>query len=632
MKKFAILSLIAAISIFTSCEKDPVLGVSVKEISAPFSGNETSVVITANNPWVVQGNEWCVVDPASGEAGEFTVTLKVKPNETYDPRECDVKVSSSGLTEVIKVIQAVQHVIQTEAAEFNLSGEEQLLTLSVQSNTDIQVGVSAEWIQFEEIKGLASNNLIFNVQENQTTSKREADITIKNNEGDVSINVKVCQYALRAYLPDGFTFCCAVDEFMSGKGIARIKFITNSDTISDDALVEGSIYLVKNDETLEIHTSSSQFVANSSCNNMFDAHEGWDDSTQQSIYNSFRKIQTIDFGDNFNTQNVTDMGSMFSFCSSLTSLDLSNFDTQNVINMENMFNECTSLTSLDVSNFDTQKVTNMFHMFYNCSGLTSLDVRNFNTQNVTNMSLMFSYCSGLTSLDVRNFNTQNVTDMSYMFQSCSSFTLLDLSNFDTQNVINMENMFNECTSLTSLDVSNFDTQNVTYMRFMFFKCSSLTSLDLSNFNTQNVTDMGCMFDYCSNLTSLDLSNFDTQNVINMNEMFRNCTSLTSLDVSNFDTQNVTSMFTMFCDCSSLTSLDLSSFSFSASLNIDGMFTNTGKDAANKPIWIYVTTEAKQYIVNSGRSGLDNEIAKLVVEGVEGNFISGDLGETDGGNW
>lgn len=543
MKKIAILSLIAAISIFTSCEKDPVLGVSVKEISAPFSGNETSVVITANNPWVVQGNEWCVVDPDSGEAGEFTVTLKVKPNETYDPRECDVKVSSSGLTEVIKVIQAVQHVILPEAAEFNLSGEEQLLTLSVQSNTDIQVGVSAEWIQFEEIKGLASNNLIFNVQENQTTSKREADITIKNNEGDVSINVKVCQYALRAYLPDGFTFCYAVDEFMSGKDITRIKFITNSDTISDDALVEGSIYLVKNGETLEIHTSSSQFVAHSDCTWMF-----YGDET------SFNQIVSIDFGEDFNTANVTSMSHMFRACANLESLDLSNFNTENVTSMTSMFHDCPSLACLDIS----------------------------------------------------NFNTANVTSMSQTFRGCAN--------------------------LESLDLSNFITEKVTNISSMFYGCSSLTSLDLKKFNTANVTMMNSVFLGCTALTSLDLSNFNTGKVIEMWKMFNGCAGLTSLDLSNFNTGSVTDMYAMFNNCSSLTSLDLSSFSFSASPDIDEMFTNTGKDAANKPIWIYVTTEAKQYIVNSGRSGLDNAMAKLVVEGDEGNFISGDLGETDGGNW
>ena len=117
-------------------------------------------------------------------------------------------------------------------------------------------------------------------------------------------------------------------------------------------------------------------------------------------------------------------------------------------------------------------------------------------------------------------------------------------------------------------------------------------------------------------------------------MFYDCTSLASLDLSNFNTANVTDMMYMFSGCSGLTSLDLSSFSFSASPDIDEMLTNTGRDAANKPIWIYVTTEAKQYIVNSGRSGLDNAIAKLVVESENENegFDPGDLDENEGGEW
>ena len=37
------------------------------------------------------------------------------------------------------------------------------------------------------------------------------------------------------------------------------------------------------------------------------------------------------------------MGSMFSLCDSLTSLNLSNFNSQNVIKIDEMFNGCTSL-------------------------------------------------------------------------------------------------------------------------------------------------------------------------------------------------------------------------------------------------------------------------------------------------
>ena len=50
------------------------------------------------------------------------------------------------------------------------------------------------------------------------------------------------------------------------------------------------------------------------------------------------------------------MRSMFSSCSSLTSLDLSNFDTSQVTNMGGMFDLSTSLTSLDLSSFDFSQV------------------------------------------------------------------------------------------------------------------------------------------------------------------------------------------------------------------------------------------------------------------------------------
>ena len=92
------------------------------------------------------------------------------------------------------------------------------------------------------------------------------------------------------------------------------------------------------------------------------------------------------------TSMVTNMGSMFAYCSNLTSLDLSGWNTSNVTDMMSMFNYCSSLASLDVSNFNTSKVTNMNNMFSNCNGLTSLDLSKWDTSNVTNMYNMFDGC------------------------------------------------------------------------------------------------------------------------------------------------------------------------------------------------------------------------------------------------
>ena len=166
-------------------------------------------------------------------------------------------------------------------------------------------------------------------------------------------------------------------------------------------------------------------------------------------FDECKNLTDIEGIENLNTEKVTNMGSMFSYCFALTSLDVSNFNTQNVEDMSYMFNVCIRLTSLNVSNFDTQKVKDMSYMFYNCTGLTSLDLSNFNTQNVENMGSMFSWCIGLTSLNVSNFDTQNVKDMSYMFWNSSALTTIYVSDkFVTTKVsLEADDMFKGCTSL-----------------------------------------------------------------------------------------------------------------------------------------------------------------------------------------
>ena len=160
---------------------------------------------------------------------------------------------------------------------------------------------------------------------------------------------------------------------------------------------------------------------------------------------SLTEIEGIE---NLNTEEVTNMGSMFSGCYDLTQLDVSNFNTQKVEDMSDMFVSCMALKSLNVSNFDTQKVKDMNDMFYNCNSLTSLDVSNFDTQNVENMSYMFSSCEGLNSLDLSNFDTQKVTNMNGMFWDSSALKTIYVSDkFVTTKVSSGADMFKGCTLL-----------------------------------------------------------------------------------------------------------------------------------------------------------------------------------------
>ena len=86
-----------------------------------------------------------------------------------------------------------------------------------------------------------------------------------------------------------------------------------------------------------------------------------------SMFSNVYNMTSIIFNKYFNTENITNMGYMFSRCYKLTSIDISNFDTKNVVYMDYMFFFCEDLTSLEISNFQTTKVTNMEAMFCECS-------------------------------------------------------------------------------------------------------------------------------------------------------------------------------------------------------------------------------------------------------------------------
>ena len=66
---------------------------------------------------------------------------------------------------------------------------------------------------------------------------------------------------------------------------------------------------------------------------------------------------------------------MFCFYINCTSMDLSNVNTDNVTNMTSMFSMCFNLTTIEgISGWNTANVTDMSYMFYDCEILTTLDL------------------------------------------------------------------------------------------------------------------------------------------------------------------------------------------------------------------------------------------------------------------
>ncbi|MBR3488096.1 MAG: BspA family leucine-rich repeat surface protein [Bacteroidales bacterium] len=361
---------------------------------------------------------------------------------------------------------------------------------------------------------------------------------------------------LPAELKGGSQFHDLIHQNFTVSNITKIQFVCNDNTNTGTELqntYSGSkIYGNMSGNTLVVSTPAPIMYANSSCVDMF---------------RGLTSLQEIEFGDNFNTENVTSIYGMFQYSgiTNLEDLDLEHFNTDGVTNMGNLFYGCSQLgtgnqTITFPSSFNTEHVTLMDHMFYNCSSLTSLSFPdNFNTANVWTMQAMFSRCSTLTSLNLSTFNTANVTTMYDMFADCINLTTINCG--------------------SGSNVIDLNTSSVTTMKGMFRGCSHLTSLKFgNNYNTSSVTTMEGMFYGCQRLTSLEFgNNFNTSSVVSMKNMFNNCKALWDLNLSNFVTTNVTTMEGMFTSCQQMGKtydvqgiLDLSNFTIGSTTNITNM--------------------------------------------------------------
>ena len=273
-----------------------------------------------------------------------------------------------------------------------------------------------------------------------------------------------------------------------------------------------------------------------------------------------KAIQTVVFDESFKHARPKSCDQWFYLFEGLTKIEhLDYLNTSEVENMGSMFSKCTSLETLDLSSFNTEKVTNMLAMFEGSMSLRTIKLpKGFIGSNVTNLNATFRGCASLTELDLSGSNAEKVKDMGGMFYGCVALSNLNLSGFKTGSVTDMPYLFSSCQSLESLDLSGFNTENVTSMESMFSQCSSLRSLDLSSFNTSKVIDMHLMFFKCTNLESIDLSSFDTENLQRMAHMFSSCTKLAMLDLSSFATPNMTSMLSAFQYCKNLKAIYVTS--------------------------------------------------------------------------
>lgn len=190
-------------------------------------------------------------------------------------------------------------------------------------------------------------------------------------------------------------------------------------------------------------------------------------------------------------------------------------DFLTVRNGQYLFSQCETLTDNQLNSIikfdDTENVTDMKNIFSYCKALTTIP--RLNTSNVTSMNSMFYNCHNLATIP--QLNTSNVTDMKSMFYQCKSLSTVPL--LDTSKVIYMNDMFTNCPKLTTIPF--LDTSNATYMYNMFRLCYKLTKIDITKLATSNGNSS--FAEDCYSLKTLIIRTMDTIPSL-YSDSFTNC--------------------------------------------------------------------------------------------------------------
>lgn len=308
--------------------------------------------------------------------------------------------------------------------------------------------------------------------------------------------------------------------------------------------------------------------------------------------------------ENLNTDEVTDMSSMFDLCLNLKTLDLSGFDTHKVDNFSNMFNVCTRLTTIYASDKfvigSSALTTDMFSAnirligskgtvynkdiidgtyakidggaqskgYFSEKGVSLPSVSSIAMKTLPkttySLSEIFTPVNGVVSVTFSGREAQDIE-----LEVCTL-----TSNYDSTKVGSYEITATFLGKSTTYTVEVVDQENAyctidgetLYAYYGKYKSGALLLSQLYQSLKENVqkiviepsfydyttTDFKSMFSSYSNVTMFEgLKNLNLSSVTSLASLFMSNGSLTTLDLSTFDTKNVTDMSSMFAGCSSL---------------------------------------------------------------------------------
>lgn len=169
------------------------------------SGGSITVSLTATAQWTATVEDagtdhWLSISPASGKAGETTVTLTIAANESPDERSTSVVFVCGDDEETLTITQRQGDVLAVSQKVYELPATASTMEVNVQANLAYTTEISVDWINAITARSLTEETLTFQVAANEDTESREGTITFTSKDGSLVCTVTVKQAGEELYL------------------------------------------------------------------------------------------------------------------------------------------------------------------------------------------------------------------------------------------------------------------------------------------------------------------------------------------------------------------------------------------------------------------------------------------------
>ena len=168
----------------------PTITLNKSSVSFDELADEESISFSTTADWIAEivndrADGWLSVTPQSGSAGDASITIKAKENDTPDERNASVRIKAGSASKTISVSQKQKDALTVTASKFEVGAEGGEVKIEVKANIDFEYAIdesAKEWIKYEGTRAMKTSTLTFSVAENDDTEKREGKIAIKSGE------------------------------------------------------------------------------------------------------------------------------------------------------------------------------------------------------------------------------------------------------------------------------------------------------------------------------------------------------------------------------------------------------------------------------------------------------------------